>query len=301
MTDINKILSRYALKSSRYTIKGKTHIVDTDQGRLVLKKKQNDLEDELYNYLKTRSFEYFPPKVDEVDEYNIYEYVEGVNIPSEQKATDIIHLLTLLHSKTTYYKEIDVDDYKELYEDTTSRINYLLNYYQDLITIIDSKVYMSPSEYLLARNISKVLACLWFCKNEIEHWYSLVSDKHKKRVVTLHNNLSLDHYIKKDQPYFISWQNSKVDTPILDLYIFYQRHALDLDFISLFNQYESKYPLFEDEKSLLFVLISIPEKFVFKTQEYDNCARLNNFLEYIFKTEKLLTACYQKDEPVLTT
>ena len=41
----------------------------------------------------------------------------------------MIDLVGLLHNKTTYYKEVDESDYKELYEDITNNIIHLNGYY----------------------------------------------------------------------------------------------------------------------------------------------------------------------------
>ena len=78
-----------------------------------------------------------------------------------------MHLISLLHSKTAYYKEIDYDEYKNIYENLNNKIDYIYNYYLDVINMIESKIYMSPSEYLLARNISKIFSCIYFCKKYI--------------------------------------------------------------------------------------------------------------------------------------
>ena len=43
---------------------------------------------------------------------------EEIKIEKEQKIIDLINILTLLHSKTTMYKEIDIDYYKYIYEET---------------------------------------------------------------------------------------------------------------------------------------------------------------------------------------
>ena len=56
---------------------------------------------------------------------------------------------------------------------------------------------MAPSEYLLARNISKVLIRLDILSEEINIWFNLVKNKEKVRQVILHNNLDLSHYIMK--------------------------------------------------------------------------------------------------------
>lgn len=52
----------------------------------------------------------------------------------------------------------------KIFEETMEKINYIYNYYMDVINIIESKIYMSPSEYLIARNISKIFSCIYFCK-----------------------------------------------------------------------------------------------------------------------------------------
>ena len=67
---------------------------------------------------------------------------------------DLIYLLSLLHSKTTFYREVDIDHNKEIYETTINNLDYLNNYYTNLITSIEKEVYMSPSSYLIARNIN---------------------------------------------------------------------------------------------------------------------------------------------------
>ena len=74
----------------------------------------------------------------------------------------------------------------------------------DLINIIDTKVYMSPPEYLLARNISIIFSSLNFCKNKLEEWYKIVNKQDKYRVAVIHNNLNLSHFIKNNNDYLIN-------------------------------------------------------------------------------------------------
>ena len=123
----------------------------------------------------------------------------------------------------------------------------------------------------------------------------LVKDKRRIRVVNIHNNLSLEHYIKSDKPYLISWEKSKIDNPIYDLYNLYLNHYLDFDFNELFINYESKYPLLNEERILLFSLLTIPWKFEFNDTEYNLCKNARKLFDYLYKTEKLVTEYkYQK-------
>lgn len=293
MKQINEILKKYKLKPNRYVKNGKATIVDTEIGRFVIKKNNSDKK--IFNYLKSRNFNYYPKIINDLDEeYEISEYIEEIDYPNEQKMLDLTNLISLLHSKTTHFKEIDYEDYKQIYEDIKNNIEYLEDYYNEMITIIESHVYMSPSEYLLARNISRIFISLNFCKNEIENWYNLIKDKTKQRVVVLHNNLDLSHFIKNDNSYLISWDKSKIGIPIFDLYILYKRHALDYDFSEILKNYEKNYPLKKEERILLFILIALPTKLEFNKSTYELTKEISNQMDIMYKTEKLISPYYME-------
>jgi hypothetical protein len=223
------------------------------------------------------------------------EYVEDINMPKDQKMLDLINLVSLLHNKTTYYKNVDIDDYKKNYEDIKNNINYLFNYYNDLMNIIETKVYMSPSELLLATNISIVFNALKYCEYNLEEWYKGVTDKNRRRNVVIHNNLDLNHFIRNSNSYLLSWDKAKMDIPIYDLYILYKKYALEYDFKYLFKIYEKKYPLLEDEKKLLYILISIPDKIELTDNIYNDCSKIEKFLDYLYKTEILISPNNSKE------
>ena len=281
-----KILDKNDLKVDKYTMKGKTMIVNTPLGQFALKKGNLD---NIYKYLLSRNFEYFPKVIDSNEDSTIYEFVDDVKYDNEQRAFDLIHTIALLHSKTTYYKDVDIDEYKKIFEETMEKINYIYNYYMDVINIIESKIYMSPSEYLIARNISKIFSCIYFCKNELEQWYEIVKNEKRKRVVTLHNNLKLDNIIRNKSVYLIGWEYSKIDSPIYDFINFYNNYALYFDFRSLLNEYERIFTFKEEEKKLLSVLISIPSKIPNTEKEYNKVKNVRQLLDKIYKTEMLLT------------
>ena len=289
------LLSKNDLSVSKYTIKGKATIVDTNKGHFVLKKNTGN---DIYKYLLSRNFEYFPKIIDYNNDYILFEFLEDINYDNSQKAFDIIHLIALLHSKTTYYKEINYDEYKNIYENLKQRIDYIHNYYLDVINMIESNIYMSPCEYLIARNISKIFSCIYYCNHELDNWYELIKDKKRKRVVTLHNNLKLDNLIKNKNIYLISWDKSKIDMPIFDIINFYNMYCLDFDFSILLEEYERIFPLLKEEKILLNILISIPDKINFDISEYKKVKAFRIQLDKIYKTEKLLTS--KKEETTST-
>ena len=138
--------------------------------------------------------------------------------------------MALLHHKTTHYKEVDISDYKELYEDISNNIFYLKTYYDDMMSMIESHIVMSPSEYLLARNITLVYDALNFSKHALEKWYEMIQDKRKQRMVVLHNHIELSHFIRNQNAYLTSWDKAKFGIPIFDFYKFYKKHGLEFEF-----------------------------------------------------------------------
>ncbi len=287
--DENKIVTK------RITLKNNIRIIDTGKDTFVIKKRDREL-DSLYQYLKSRSFDYFPEILYQTKHYDVYRYVKDAPIPKEERAEDMIKLLTLLHSKTTFYKEIDDDTYKELYENILERLEYLNNYYQDIAEIIEAEEYMSPSHYLFIRNISTLFSALGYCRFQIEKWYQIIEEKKRIRVVQLHNYLDLDHYLLEDRPYFISWRLSKKDLPIYDLLKFYQKYYQEFDFYELLHNYERNYPMLPEERLLFFCLISIPEKLDFNEGELNLCKKVKNFYDYLNTTDKLIQDYLPKEQ-----
>lgn len=295
MKKINDLLRKYSIKPYRYTKEGKITIIDTTNNKYVIKENNNN-QNKIYNYLKSRNFNYYPKILnDNSDDYKIMEYIEEYNIPAEQKIIDLIDLTALLHNKTTHFKEIDEDEYKEIYEDINNNIIYLKSYYNDLINIIDTKVYPSPSEYLLARNISKINSSLRFAEHELEEWYEIVKKSNKKRLVVLHNNLNLDHFLRNDNSYLISWEKSKIDIPIFDLYKLYKRVGLDFEFTEILKRYEKNYPLLKEERKLLFILMALPDVIEFTDDEYLNCKQVGKMVDLVYKTEMIISPYYSKE------
>ncbi len=288
---INKIKEIFDLPLKKVEIRGKSYILDTGDKRFVVKKQINN---PIIDYLNSRGFKYYPNIIED-NEYKLIEYIEEVETPNEQKLLDMIDLVSLLHAKTSFFKEIDNDKYKEIYEDIVNNIYYLTNYYDELIKVIETKIYMSPSEYLLIRNISFFYEALAFCKEQVEEWYELIKTKEKVRQVVLHNNLNLDHFLKNTNSYLISWDKSKIDIPIFDLYKLYRRCGRNYDFSEVLKRYEKNYPLLMEERKLFFILIALPPKLEFTKSVYNDCVLFNREIELMFKTAKLLSPYYTKN------
>ncbi len=288
MRNIRHILDKYELHPTRYQVKGKVTFVDTDRGQFAMKEMEHDQE-EIWNYLRSRNFLYYPEIIRYEDNILVTKKEQDIAMPREQKAADLTDLMALLHHKTTHYKEVDISDYKELYEDISNNIFYLQTYYDDMMSVIESHVVMSPSEYLLARNITLVYSALAFAKDALEKWYDMIKDKRKQRMVVLHNHLELSHFIRNQNAYLTSWDKAKFGIPIFDFYKFYKKHGLEFEFDELLKRYERAYPLLEEERLLLFILIALPDKIEWDDSEYVMCQKVSNMIDMMYKTEQFIS------------
>lgn len=290
--ELRSILHKYNIFTRKIVYKNTARIYDD---RIVLKPVVNSKIPDIYKYLRSRSFDYFPNPIEVFREYEVYPFIKDVNEPVGQRAQDIMHLVSLLHSKTTFYSEIDIDKIKEIYETVMNKVNYLLDYYNMLIDDIEKEIYMSPSSYLIARNINIIFDSIYYVRENIEKWYKLEENSKTIRNVNIHGNINLDHYIKDDKPYLISWNNSRIDNPIYDLLTFYKNNYLDIDFYDLLKYYEKNYPLKQDERLLLFVYMAIPPIIKWENNEYKMCIKINKVIDYLYKTNNLIKN-YQKND-----
>lgn len=285
MIELDSVLKKHNLRTMSYQKSGKAIIIDSNKGKLVLKPK---CKEPIYSYLDARSFSYYPESIIVDEDYEITPFLENVDMPDDQKMMDLIGLVSLLHNKTTYYKNVDYDEYKKNYEELKGNISYLINYYNDFMTIIESKVFPDPAELLFSRNCSILFASLTYCEKKLDEWYELVKDKTKRRYAVLHNNLSLDHFIRNKNAYLISWDHSKRDLPIYDLYKLYKKYSLDFDFEMILKKYEQNSPLSEEEKQLFFILISMPDKLEWENSIYKNCKKVSRLIDNLYVAEKIV-------------
>lgn len=295
---MNKLESLKSLyKPYRYTIKGKCTILETTSGNFVIKKKPKNKDlHSIFNYLKSRNFDYFPEVFANTrDDTYVYEYIENEEVLNPQKSEDLINLVGLLHSKTSFNKEVSEETYKEIYENIKNNVLYLKKYYLKYYELFLKDIYMSPSKYEFVRNYSKINSALNFTENELDNWYNLVKEKKNERISLIHNNLSLEHYIRSDKDYLISWDNAKFDTPVLDLVKLYQNNFWDLEFTTIYKKYLMVASMAEHEQKLFFILISLVPEIKFTGTEFECCKNMRRDLDYIYKTENFLAPYYTTD------
>jgi len=283
MSSIKEITDRFDFKVNKCQYCNNIRILDTDNGKFVIKNNDSN-NNELFKYLQTKNFHNFLNLYNYDEKYEVYPYIDEIKLNDEEKAIYIIYLISILHNKTTFYKEVDLDLIKEIYEDIQKKLRYLMNYYDNLVLVAEDKTYPSPSFYLLLRNSSVIFKCIDDSKYFIDKWYNTIKNKKTFRVTTIHNNLELEHLLKGDDSYLISWNKSTKASPIYDLLSFYKSVHNKVEFSSLFEIYNSKYPLTKEELYLLFSLMLVPTKLEFDNSEIINTKEVYELTNYLMKT-----------------
>lgn len=288
MNNLKEIKSNFGFKINKCKYCDNIRILDTDKGTFVAKKNNRDKND-LFKYLQTKNFNNFLNFYDYNSDYEIYPYINEIELTDEERAIDIINLISILHNRTTFYKELDLDKIKELYEDLNNKLFYLTNYYDNLRIIFEDENYIAPSHYFLLRNISIVFRSIDDSKHFVDKWYESIKNKKNIRVVTIHNNLELNHLLKGEDTYLISWDNSSKASPIYDLLSLYKNSYQRIEFSSLFEIYNSKYPLTQEELYLLYALLLVPNKLDLQKSEIVNTKDVYLLTNYLIQTQEFVS------------
>lgn len=274
-------------KTKKITIRGNTKIIETEEESYVEKKKNKDLSS-LFEYLHTRGLNITPEIINEDDKNIRYKYYKENKYIENNKDEELIKKVSEMHYKTTYYKNVSRKKYKDIYNTLIDNVDYLKDYYNNIIMEIEKLSYPSPSEYLLSRNYSVINSNLAYIERELNTWYNLVKEKTKERVSIVHNNLKLKNAIKDDDLILTSWDNYLVDTPVLDIYKLYKNEYKNSDFIHLLEIYNENFELTKEEKKLLKILISMPQKIEERNTEYEKVVEIKSLLDYIYRTNNLV-------------
>lgn len=283
-------------KPYKYTIQGKVYILKSTSGDVVLKESNKDIK-KLYNYLDTCGFSNYPKLIEERVGINVYEYLQDNPMPEEQKIMDYIRLVANLHKKTSYKKEVSLDNFKEIYDLIKDKIIYLTYYYEKLFDEYFENVYPSPSMYLFLRNYYKINGSLKYSLSKLEEWFSKVKDKKTMTLAIVNHNLGLEHFSKgNDKDYILNFEHYTKDSPILDIIEFYKKYYDKFYFSDLLKEYLKINYLDEEDMLLFIVNITIPEELVLKGNEFEKTNMIKNLIEYVDKTEELVRPYNTKEK-----
>jgi len=265
------------------------YILYTMDGDYVLKKSKCDYK-KLYSYLNSRGFKNYPELFDSTrNDCYLFKYEKDLEIDNNQKIKDIFNTVSILHNKTSYFKDVTSIIYNNIYDDINSNLEYLNNKFKYFFDNDINNRVLIPSRYLFLRFYSLFYFSIIESKKYLDKWFDMVKSNNKERVCLIHNNLKLEHYIKNDNDYLISWDKYKFDTPVLDIYEFYKNTYLNGNIVDNMDIYLEKYPWNESEKLLFCSLITIPFDISFDTNEIDLCREIRKNIIYLNKSYELVT------------
>lgn len=289
MNNYKYFVKKNNLEVLKVTIKDNKVIIDTPLDSFIIIK--GDINK--YNYLLSRGFDYIPRIIDYDDKYIMFNNLEAVNYDISEKLLDYIRVISLLHIKTSYYKEVNNLEYNFIYEELLSKINDTRNYYESLINGIESREYMSPVEYLIARNISLIFYTINICFDLLEKYYSIVKGKSNIRVVTLYNNDITSVVKTKDSIYLTDFNSSYIDSPIYDILFIYNKYYNYIDLDTILNTYTKVFKLSEEELLLIKILVLLPSKIRLGNGVNDMIIS-KNMINKIYKSLKILESNKEK-------
>lgn len=290
MNNIKSLLNKYNYRVDKLTLNNNIRIINTPDGKFVLKEKKNKDTRELFRYLRGKGFNNYLDYVnDDEDSFMIFPYIDEVGEELASRANDIIILDSILHNKTTYYKSFSSDEVKTYYETKIDYIDTLTNYYDNLRLVSEEQQFISPSLYLLLRNISWVFRSLDASKYFLNKWYEESIKKSSRRECVIHGNLELNHLVGTEDKFLISWDNAKVDTPVNDLINFYNNDFSKVPFKTLLSIYMKNNPLLKEEEYLLFSLMLLPDKIKLNNEEVINTKMVYCLIERLISSNEIVS------------
>jgi len=277
-----EVIKEQKLHPISYIKKGNVYIVSEKDHRYAIKLNTNNYD--IYKYLISRDFLDFPENYNhQNDSYDILEYIEEIKINDDQKLNDLIDELALLHKKTSYMRGIDLDELKRNYEEIHNNILDSKEYFYQINDMIDNEMFLSPSMYLLVRNISLIYYLLEYSNQALDKWYQKIKNEKSIRYALLHNNISVNHLIINNNKYLISWDKAYFDNPIYDIENFYRKYYEILDLGEVIHLYENRNKLTGLEKDLLLIRLAVPGKFTLSKNTFFDTEIINQKLAFLQK------------------
>jgi len=281
MKTINKIKNELDLDIKKISLYNKIKFIETNKGNYIIKK---TFDNKVYRILEKNNFDNYIENTYKFNDYNLYPYIDDIEIDINEKALDLIYLMSKLHKNTSYYKNINIIELKEIYEAKKNQIKELNNYYDYLRFIIEEKNHYTTTDIYFMKNLSIIFMSLDLANKYLDEWYELVKEKTSIRISLIHNNLNLSHIIENNKPFLISWDNYKYDIPIYDFITFYKKEFKDLDFVDLFNIYKNNLKLTKDEILLVYIELLMPKKIILEENDLKNIYELTYQNIYLNKT-----------------
>ena len=262
-------------------------VVETESNKYCIKEKNGKGVQNLFKYLSSKDFNNYL-NIEINNNYQISRFINQNIVEDNEKLTILVYLISMLHTKTTYYENINLDEIKKIYEELTDHIFEVKKHYEDLVDKNDILLYPPPSMFWLMNNISIILKSLDMSKFYLDKWYEIIKDKQRIRKVTIHNNLKLSNLLTGDNYYLINWDKSIKASPIYDIESLFKNNYEIIDMVDIYNLYISKYQLFDEEVYLLMSRLLLINELELGDNEFQNTIAVNQKIYYLEKINEFL-------------
>ena len=269
-------------------LNGKFIITSEDGKKYLLLSKNKDI----FSYLKNIDYSFYIEPFKSNDYFDLFEYNDDIVDDDYKKGKEIIYALSILHCKT--YSFSDNNDLNNILEKYKYEIEESLKYYLDLQDYIDELDFLSPQYYLLILNISNIYKILQYGKKIIDELLTKDSLSIRKSICV--GNCSCDNFVSEKNKYFIDWTNASNNYIIYDFVSFYKSNFSRIDMNSLFDIYNDKILLSNDEFNLLVGIICIPKIIHFTKNNYKNTLMVRELVDYVSKTYEFVLEKNEKYE-----
>lgn len=277
-----EVLEKYQIYPKKVRYKKKIQIIEDEQERKYVLKKNKKRKRDIYEYLEARNFHNFPkPYTNLYEPVELVEYIQDIEVDASQRIEDMVYLLSILHNKTTFYKEIDLHKIKEIYEEMMEQYDDILIYYQNIQRMIEEETYMSPANYYFIIQINKTYQVLTTGKNYLEMWYQAKSEKKTSRFVLNHNHLTPDHLLESQDFYLINWDYASIGFPTEDLENLIKENFQDIHISTILDLYNARYQLTKDEYDLLVAKLCLLKKIDFNQKESKKIEEVSHHSRYL--------------------
>ena len=280
--NVYEIIKEKEIHPNFYAKSGNVYIIGDKKEKYALKLKTNNYD--IYKYLISRDFVHFPENLsNKIDNYDLSKFILDQDIPEEERLHDYIEILAILHHKTGYKRQIDLDEIKKDYEKMDNEIKDASKYYYDFNEMADKETFFSPSHYLLVRNISLFYNLLNYGKKTLDSWYINILKEKSIDVSLIHNNPNINHLLVSDNRYLISCDKSCFDNPINDIEKFFRKYYHTFSLEMVLDWYTHINKINKLNLDLLLIHLAIPKIISFSSNEYENTKLVSKEITFLKK------------------
>lgn len=282
---MNKLFTE--LKDNNYQITSIKYleeniVVICHEKKYLLIKKEN-YNEETIEYLNSIGCDYYLPIIQELSDYYLCNYYE-----SDNNVRYLVLALADIHLKSI--KTVNYQNKESFFNNKVREIDNLMNYYLNLQDYIEEMYYTRKDYYEMIISISKVYNILRTSRYFLDKWND--SNSIEYREVFLIGNIDLKNFVHNDKSYFLNLKNTSKGNLIKDIVLLYKFFDND-DIYELFELYNNKIKLTEEELYLFLSSICLLPMIKFSNNVNYNLGMIKRFYEYIDKT---MTFVLEKDK-----